>query len=54
MRESQGVDGCPLECPFDPNESFEDLTKPVGPPPLFQSLEFPQPMYVPMDLGTCR
>lgn len=48
------VGGCPLECPFDPNENFAESIMPVGPPPVFQGLDFALDQYEAMDLPTCR
>ncbi|XP_021954811.1 protein zwilch homolog isoform X1 [Folsomia candida] len=52
--EASNIGGCPLECPFDPNENFEGTNKPIGPPPVFHGLDFSMVQYEAMDLPTCR
>lgn len=51
---TDSIGGCPLECPFDPNENFHHSNKPLGPPPVFSGLDFSMQQYEAMDLPTCR
>jgi len=50
----EDLEGCPLECPFDPNENFEDAVKLICRSQVFEGLEISTDHYEAMDLASCR
>ena len=46
--------GCPLECPFDPHENFDEALQLVKPEQVFPGLEFPMDSYQCLDMDTCQ